>query len=67
MLSSMLSRMMSMLPMSLFATLGMPRDMAMISDVKHGIDMELKCACEAVIAHCTEPLGAALCAIAPGA
>jgi len=56
MLSSMLSCMTSML-----------RDVDTILDAKHSIDMELKCACEAVIAHCTEPLGAALCVIAPGA
>ena len=67
MLSSMLSRTTSMLPASLFMTLGMPHDVDTISDAKHSIDMELKCACEAVIAHCTEPLGAALCVIAPGA
>ena len=56
-----------MLPTSLFATLGMPRGADTISDAKHSVDAELKRACEAVIAHCAEPLGAPLRVAAPDA
>jgi conserved oligomeric Golgi complex subunit 3 len=56
----MLSRTTSLLPNSLFASLGMPRSDDTMTDAKHGIDTELKRACQAVIAYCAEPLGAPL-------
>ncbi|TBU48650.1 Sec34-domain-containing protein [Dichomitus squalens] len=47
-LASMLGRTTSLLPNALLASLGMPRDEDM-TDVRHGIDQELKQACEDVI------------------
>ncbi|KAH9949100.1 Sec34-like family-domain-containing protein [Amylocystis lapponica] len=54
-LTSMLGKTTSLLPNALFASLGMPRDENM-TDVRHGIDHELRHACEDVIASCAEPL-----------
>ncbi|KAI0694271.1 Sec34-domain-containing protein [Cytidiella melzeri] len=50
-LASMLGRTTSLLPNALFASLGMPRQES-LTDVKHGIDHELRQACEDVIAFC---------------
>ncbi|KAM5533738.1 hypothetical protein V8D89_012611 [Ganoderma adspersum] len=47
-LASMLGRTTSLLPNALLTSLGMPRDED-LTDVRHGIDQELKQACEAVI------------------
>ncbi|GLB40619.1 putative sec34-like family protein [Lyophyllum shimeji] len=55
-LASMLSKTTSLLPDALFASLGMPRTDESITDAKHGIDHELRRACEAVINLCTEPI-----------
>ncbi|KAG5651929.1 hypothetical protein H0H81_006911 [Sphagnurus paluster] len=53
-LASMLSRTTSLLPDALFASLGMPRADESIREAKHGVDHELRGACEAVINLCTE-------------
>ncbi|OBZ70968.1 Conserved oligomeric Golgi complex subunit 3 [Grifola frondosa] len=58
-LASMLGKTTSLLPNALFASLGMPRDENM-TDVRHGIDLELKRACEDVISSCAEPACAPL-------
>jgi len=50
-LASMLGRA-TLLPNSLFASLGMPRGGENMGDVKHGIDQEVKKACEDVIFGC---------------
>ncbi|KAH9940375.1 Sec34-domain-containing protein [Epithele typhae] len=47
-LASMLGRTTLLLPNALLSSLGMPRDED-LTDVRHGIDQELKAACEAVI------------------
>ncbi|KAI0784704.1 Sec34-like family-domain-containing protein [Abortiporus biennis] len=52
-LASMLGKTTSLLPSALFASLGMPRE-ENLTDVKHGIDHELKRACEDVIASCSD-------------
>ncbi|KIP09466.1 hypothetical protein PHLGIDRAFT_67633 [Phlebiopsis gigantea 11061_1 CR5-6] len=52
-LASMLGKTTSLLPNALFATLGMPREES-LTDVKHGIDHELKRACEDVITACAD-------------
>ncbi|KAI0338277.1 Sec34-domain-containing protein [Trametopsis cervina] len=52
-LASMLGRTTSLLPNALFASLGMPREETM-TDIKHGIDHELRQACEDVIAACAD-------------
>ncbi|KAF7790075.1 hypothetical protein EIP86_001025 [Pleurotus ostreatoroseus] len=52
-LASMLSKTTSLLPNALFASLGMPKE-ENLADVKHGIDHELKRACEDVIASCAD-------------
>ncbi|KAG6809162.1 hypothetical protein H0H92_001356 [Tricholoma furcatifolium] len=41
---------------ALFASLGMPRTEDSIQDAKHGIDHELRRACEAIINLCTESI-----------
>jgi len=51
-LTSMLGRTTSLLPNSLFASLGMPRGDESMINVRHGIDRELKKACEDVISGC---------------
>lgn len=55
-LASMLSRTTSLLPDALFATLGMPRSEDTIREAKHGIDHELRRACEDVISQCADPI-----------
>ncbi|KAF8072123.1 Sec34-like family-domain-containing protein [Lyophyllum atratum] len=55
-LASMLSRTTSLLPDALFASLGMPRADESIKEAKHGIDHELRRACEAIISLCTDPI-----------
>ncbi|CAL1706078.1 unnamed protein product [Somion occarium] len=52
-LASMLGKTTSLLPNALFASLGMPRD-ENLTDVKHGIDHDLKQACEDVITSCAD-------------
>ncbi|KAI0088101.1 Sec34-domain-containing protein [Irpex rosettiformis] len=52
-LASMLGRTTSLLPNALFASLGMPREES-LTDVKHGIDHELRQACEDVINFCAD-------------
>ncbi|KAH8107660.1 Sec34-domain-containing protein [Cristinia sonorae] len=52
-LASMLGKTTSLLPNALFASLGMPRE-ENLTNVKHGIDHELKRACEDVIASSAE-------------
>ncbi|KAG6840935.1 hypothetical protein C0991_003193 [Blastosporella zonata] len=55
-LASMLSKTTSLLPDALFASLGMPRADESIQEAKHGIDHDLRRACEAVINLCTDPI-----------
>ncbi|RDB16287.1 Conserved oligomeric Golgi complex subunit 3 [Hypsizygus marmoreus] len=55
-LASMLSRTTSLLPDALFASLGMPRADESIKGAKHGIDHELRRACEDIIAQCADPI-----------
>ncbi|KAF7319724.1 RRM domain-containing protein [Mycena kentingensis (nom. inval.)] len=57
-LASMLSRTTSLLPGALFASLGMPGPRADdgIRDAQHGLDHDLKRACEEVISTCAAPL-----------
>ncbi|KAJ7504805.1 Sec34-like family-domain-containing protein [Mycena galericulata] len=60
-LATMLNRTTALLPGALFASLGMPRGGEEgIRDAKHGIDHELKRACEGVIAECALPICAPL-------
>ncbi|KAI0058733.1 Sec34-domain-containing protein [Artomyces pyxidatus] len=54
-LASMLTRTTNILPTSLFASFGMPRGDE-TTDAKHGIDLELKRACEALISHMSDPV-----------
>lgn len=55
-LTSILSRTTSLLPDTLFASLGIPRAAESIQHAQHGIDHELRCACEAVISYCADPI-----------
>jgi len=55
-LASILNRTTSLLPDALFASLGMPRGDGNWGDAKHGIDHELKQACEDIIFFCSEPI-----------
>ncbi|KAG6910078.1 hypothetical protein DXG01_013130, partial [Tephrocybe rancida] len=55
-LASMLSKTTSLLPDALFTSLGMPRTDESIQEAKHGIDHDLRRACEAVITLCTDPI-----------
>ncbi|KAF5381998.1 hypothetical protein D9615_004200 [Tricholomella constricta] len=55
-LALMLSRTTSLLPDALFASLGMPRADESIKEAKHDIDHELRRACEAIIALCTDSI-----------
>ncbi|TFK66890.1 Sec34-domain-containing protein [Pluteus cervinus] len=55
-LAMMLSRTTSLLPEALFASLGMPKNEESIRDAKHGIDDELRKACEDVISQCALPI-----------
>ncbi|PSS38005.1 hypothetical protein PHLCEN_2v145 [Hermanssonia centrifuga] len=52
-LASMLGKTTSLLPNALFASLGMPKEENM-TNVKYGIDQELKRACEEVISFCAD-------------
>ncbi|KAI0044273.1 Sec34-domain-containing protein [Auriscalpium vulgare] len=54
-LTNVLSRTTNLLPNSLFASFGMPRGDDM-TDAKHSIDLDLKQACEAVIALLSDPV-----------
>ncbi|GJE92841.1 Sec34 domain-containing protein [Phanerochaete sordida] len=58
-LASILGKTTSLLPNALFASLGMPREES-LTDVKHGVDHELKRACEDVIASCADTVCMAL-------
>ncbi|KAF7972543.1 hypothetical protein HWV62_17744 [Athelia sp. TMB] len=53
-LASILNRTTSLLPSGLFASLGMPRGAENLVDAKHGIDHELKQACEDIIFLCSD-------------
>ncbi|KAG6856297.1 hypothetical protein H0H87_005710 [Tephrocybe sp. NHM501043] len=55
-LASMLSKTTSLLPDALFASLGMPRSDESIQAAKHGIDHDLRHACESIITLCTDPI-----------
>ncbi|KAG9220431.1 hypothetical protein CCMSSC00406_0003887 [Pleurotus cornucopiae] len=55
-LAAMLNKTTSLLPSNLFASLGMPKTEESISEAKHGIDHDLRNACEAVIACCADPI-----------
>ncbi|KAF8647847.1 hypothetical protein AX16_006515 [Volvariella volvacea WC 439] len=55
-LANMLSKTTSLLPEALFSSLGMPRAEESIKETKHGIDHELRRACEEVIAMCSDPV-----------
>ncbi|KAL0957027.1 hypothetical protein HGRIS_003128 [Hohenbuehelia grisea] len=52
----MFSKTTSLLPNALFASLGMPKTDESISETKHSVDHDLREACEAVIAQCTDPI-----------
>lgn len=52
----MLNRTTSILPEGLFASLGVPRADENLRDVKHGLDDDLRRACEEVISSCVNPL-----------
>ncbi|KAH0584972.1 Conserved oligomeric Golgi complex subunit 3 [Termitomyces sp. J132] len=55
-LATMLSKTTSLLPDALFASLGMPRIDESIQEAKHGIDHELRRACETIITLCTDSI-----------
>ncbi|KAG6900069.1 hypothetical protein C0993_003419 [Termitomyces sp. T159_Od127] len=55
-LATMLSKTTSLLPDALFSSLGMPRMDESIQEAKHGIDHELRRACETIITLCTDPI-----------
>ncbi|KZP22300.1 Sec34-domain-containing protein [Athelia psychrophila] len=55
-LASILNRTTSLLPSGLFASLGMPRGAENLGDAKHGIDHELKQACEDIIFLCSDQI-----------
>ncbi|KAF6744945.1 COG3 protein [Ephemerocybe angulata] len=55
-LTTMLNRTTSILPEGLFASLGVPRADENLRDVKHGLDDDLRRACEEVITSCVNPL-----------
>ncbi|RXW24322.1 hypothetical protein EST38_g1510 [Candolleomyces aberdarensis] len=55
-LTTMLNRTTSILPEGLFASLGVPRADENLADVKHGLDHDLRRACEEVINTCVNPL-----------
>ncbi|KAG6873047.1 hypothetical protein C0995_003804 [Termitomyces sp. Mi166 len=55
-LATMLSKTTSLLPDALFASLGMPRIDESIQEAKHGIDHELRRACENIITLCTDSI-----------
>ncbi|KAJ3525095.1 hypothetical protein NMY22_g10717 [Coprinellus aureogranulatus] len=55
-LTTMLNRTTSILPEGLFASLGVPRADENLRDVKHGLDDDLRRACEEVISSCVNPL-----------
>ncbi|KAG6878890.1 hypothetical protein C0992_006827 [Termitomyces sp. T32_za158] len=65
-LATMLSKTTSLLPDALFSPLGMPRIDESIQEAKHGIDHELRHACETIITLCTDSIAQPLhdCAIA---
>ncbi|KAA1475103.1 Sec34-domain-containing protein [Dentipellis sp. KUC8613] len=54
--STLLSRTTALLPNSIFASLGVSRSDDALTDVKHGIDLDLKGACESVIAYLADPI-----------
>ncbi|TEB28117.1 Sec34-domain-containing protein [Coprinellus micaceus] len=55
-LTTMLNRTTAILPEGLFASLGVPRADENLRDVKHGLDDDLRRACEEVISSCVDPL-----------